>query len=47
MFSTVDPKACIETPLSVLEALSCNIPVITTKFGSLPFYLKKEMVYIL
>lgn len=37
VFPTNNPKACIETPLSVLEALSCNIPVITTKFGSLPF----------
>ncbi|MFU2191313.1 glycosyltransferase family 4 protein [Methanobacterium sp. MZD130B] len=41
VFPTVDPKACIETPLSVLEALSCNIPVITTKFGSLPFLFEE------
>jgi glycosyltransferase involved in cell wall biosynthesis len=26
----------IEMPLSVLEAISCNLPVITTKFGALP-----------
>lgn len=26
----------IEMPLSVLEATSCNLPVITTKFGALP-----------
>ncbi len=25
-----------ETPLSVLEAMSCNLPVITTRFGALP-----------
>jgi len=26
----------IEMPLSVLESMSCNLPVITTKFGALP-----------
>jgi glycosyltransferase involved in cell wall biosynthesis len=32
-----NPKAtCIDLPLSVLEAMSCNLPVITTKFGTLP-----------
>ena len=36
VFPTFNALACIETPLSVLEALSCNIPVITTPFGCLP-----------
>jgi glycosyltransferase involved in cell wall biosynthesis len=35
VFPTIDKKACIETPLSVLEAMSCDLPVITTKFGAL------------
>ena len=36
VFPTVEKKACIELPLSVLEAMACNIPVITTRFGALP-----------
>jgi glycosyltransferase involved in cell wall biosynthesis len=28
--------ASIEMPLSVLEAMSCNLPVFTTRFGALP-----------
>jgi glycosyltransferase involved in cell wall biosynthesis len=36
VFPTIEKKACIELPLSVLEAMACNIPVITTRFGALP-----------
>lgn len=36
IFPTVDKEYCIETPLSVLEAMSCNLPVITARFGALP-----------
>jgi len=32
---------CIDIPLSVLEAMSCNIPVIATKFGALPRIFKE------
>ena len=35
VFPTSDEYSCIEMPLSVLEALACNLPVITTKFRAL------------
>jgi len=28
--------ASVEMPLSVMEAMSCNLPVVTTRFGALP-----------
>jgi glycosyltransferase involved in cell wall biosynthesis len=34
--------AAIEMPLSVLEAVSCNLPVITTRFGGLENYFKED-----
>jgi glycosyltransferase involved in cell wall biosynthesis len=35
VFPVRDRLGSIECPLSVLEAMSCNLPVITTKFGGL------------
>ena len=36
VFPTTDRRQCVEMPLSVLEAMSCNLPVVTTRFGALP-----------
>ena len=40
--------ASIEMPLSVLEAMSCNLPVFTTRFGALPraFEEGKGLVFV-
>lgn len=35
LFPVTRNDASIETPLSVLEAMACNLPIITTRFGSL------------
>lgn len=36
LFLVRDGRHCIDTPLSVLEAMATNLPVITTSFGALP-----------
>lgn len=36
VFPTLDESKCVEIPLSALEALAVNIPVVTTPFGGLP-----------
>jgi glycosyltransferase involved in cell wall biosynthesis len=42
VFPVASPFAAIEFPLSVLEALSCGIPVVSTPFGGLPDFLASK-----
>ncbi|MBC7260939.1 MAG: glycosyltransferase family 4 protein, partial [Chloroflexi bacterium] len=41
LFLAEEETAAIEIPLSVLEAMSCNLPVITTPFGGLPDFFSE------
>lgn len=40
VFPTTDERASIGVPLTVLEAMACNLPVITTPFAGLPRIFK-------
>jgi glycosyltransferase involved in cell wall biosynthesis len=35
LFPVLQPTSAIDAPLSVLEAMACNLPVVTTRFGAL------------
>ncbi|HEV7128058.1 MAG TPA: glycosyltransferase family 4 protein, partial [Ktedonobacterales bacterium] len=39
VFPVRDDQGSAQLPLSVLEALACELPVVTTRFGALPEYL--------
>ena len=42
LFPVFSDGACIEVPLSVFEAMACNLPVVTTKFGDLPNLISEQ-----
>jgi glycosyltransferase involved in cell wall biosynthesis len=42
VFPTVyGSRGCIDMPLSVMEAMACNLPVVSTPFGGLPAVFKE------
>jgi len=46
VFPVTFEGGCISVPLSVLEAMACNLPVVTTKFGGLPAIFKEGEGFI-
>ena len=42
IFPVLERSGAMEFPLSILEAMACNLPIITTPFGSLPEYFRSS-----
>jgi len=42
VFPVIEPNACIDLPLSILEARACGIPCVCTNFGSISHFLGKD-----
>jgi len=41
VFPVFSEGACIEIPLSILEAMACNLPVVSTRFGGLGNFINE------
>lgn len=42
LFPVQEIENCIDVPLSVLEAASCNVPIVTTEYGELAAFREQE-----
>jgi len=41
IFPVLSERAAIGCPLSIFEAMACNLPILTTKFGILPWFFRE------
>ena len=42
VFPVIEQDGAIEMPLSVIEAMACNLPVLTTRFGCLSMHFSED-----
>ena len=47
LFPVQEIGNCIDVPLSVLEAASCNLPIVTTEYGELSSFTGREGFYFI